>query len=68
MHHVTKYCNVIEPVWQDTACICSSPDPFPLLWKWAGLARLVLTITKESLYAYIEAFQVFHQTIHIHPY
>ena len=34
MRHVTKYCNVIVPhctVWQDTACIRSSPDPLPSL-------------------------------------
>ena len=40
MHHVTKYCNMIGPhctVWQDMACIHSSPDPSHLFVE-VGLA------------------------------
>ena len=42
VHHVTKYCNVIGPhctVWQDMACIRSSPDPFLLFLAEVGLAH-----------------------------
>ena len=42
VHHVTKYCNVIGPhctVWQDMACIRSSPDPFLLFLAKVGLAH-----------------------------
>ena len=43
MCHVTRSCNVIRPhrtMWQDTTCICSSPDLFPLLRKLVLLVRV----------------------------
>ena len=40
MYHVTKYCNMIGPhctVWQNKACMCSSPDPSLSCGSGSGL-------------------------------